>query len=92
MADSNADYYIGGSLYSGPQSPRDANYYGSANFTNVNVANIRYYQRVLSSGLNVWCYYDTLNAVDPAPLPAATSPNWTGSISDSQVVAAVPVP
>jgi hypothetical protein len=47
---------------------------------------------VLSSGLGVWCYYSTLNALDPAPLPAATSPNWTGSISNPQVVAAVPVP
>jgi len=53
---------------------------------------IRYYQRVFSSGLQRWCYYSTLNAVNPAPLYYETSPQWTGSISDFQLVASVDEP
>lgn len=53
---------------------------------------IRYYQRVFSSGLQSWCYYSTLNSVNPAPLPNETTPSWTGSISDFQLVAAVDEP
>ena len=91
MANPNADYYSGGELYSGPQSPRDANYYGSASFTNV-VTNVRYYQRVYDTGTSGWCYYSTLNALNPSPSSGATVPNWTGTISDPQVVASVAVP
>ncbi len=92
MADFNATYYAAGDLYGAIPSPAPATYYAPSIVNVVSVGNVRYFQRVLSSGLSAWCYYDTLNALDPAPLPAATSPNWTGSISDPQVVAAVPVP
>lgn len=91
MADFNGTYFAAGDLYGAIPSPATATYFAPSLVT-INVANIRYFQRVLSSGLNAWCYYDTLNALDPAPLPAATSPNWTGSISSPQVLAAVPVP
>jgi hypothetical protein len=92
VADFNATYYDSGNLYGAIPSPATAHYFSPSTVTVINVANIRYFQRVLSSGLGVWCYYSTLNAVDPAPLPAATSPNWTGSSSNPQVLSAVPVP
>jgi hypothetical protein len=92
MADFDATYFAAGDLYGAIPSPAPATYYAPSVVTVVSVGNVRYFQRVLSSGLGVWCYYDTLNALDPAPLSVATSPNWTGSISNPQVVAAVPVP
>ena len=87
MADFNATFLDSPSIYQATQSPVDATYLSPSTVTVA--ANIRYYQRVLSSGLSAWCYYSTLNALDPSPLSTATSPNWTGSISDPQVVAAV---
>lgn len=53
---------------------------------------VRAYQRVFDTGTAGWCYYSTLNALDPAPASTATSPNWTGTISDSQVLSAVAEP
>jgi len=47
---------------------------------------ITYYgQRVWSSGLNDWCYYEQ-TAVNPTPLSGETTPNWTGSISNHEVL------
>lgn len=56
------------------------------------LANNRYYQRVYSSGLGVWCYYTTNGGIDSVPLPAATTPNWTGSIAGYQLITIVAVP
>lgn len=97
MADFNATYYSGGDLYGGIPSPAPATYYAPSTVTVINVANIRYYQRVLDNGVGgtgAWCYYATLNALDPAPASGATSPAWTGATppTSPQVVAAVPVP
>lgn len=47
---------------------------------------VYYYQRVFSSGLSTWCYYTTQNGIDAAPLSAATSPNWTGSIAAYELI------
>lgn len=47
---------------------------------------VYYYQRVFSSGLNVWCYYTTTGGIDPSPLSVATNPNWTGSIAAYELV------
>lgn len=90
MADFNADFYSGGEQLLLVQSPANADYYGSAQF--VVAANIRYYQRVFDSGTAGWCYYSTVNALDPAPASGSTSPPWTGTISSSQVVDAQVVP
>jgi hypothetical protein len=87
----NATYYEGSDLYGAIPSPAPAEYFSPSNVTVVAVANIRYYQRVYSSGLSAWCYYDTLNGTDPSPSPNSTNPPWTGSISDHQILAKVPV-
>lgn len=42
----------------------------------------QYAQRVWSTGLGVWCYY--VGPLNPTPLPAQTTPNWTGSIQRHQ--------
>lgn len=56
--------------------------------TNLNqFSSITYFQRVYSSGLSLWCYYSTIGAIDTTPATTATSPNWTGSISNHQIVA-----
>ena len=90
MANFNADFYSGGAELLLVQSPANADYYGSAQFTVA--ANIRYYQRVFDSVTAGWCYDSTVNALDPAPASGSTSPNWIGAISNSQVVAVVAVP
>jgi len=84
MADFNASYFTTPGVYSYVQNPSDATYLAPSQVTVA--ANIRYFQRVFSSGLATWCYYSTLNATNPAPLSTATTPNWTGSISLPQVV------
>ncbi len=89
MANFNATYLAAGSEYLGVESSALANYFALTTATAV--ANIRYWQRVFDTGTNGWCYYSTLNAVNPSPASAATSPSWTGTISNPQVVAAVPV-
>lgn len=90
MADFNATYLAAGSEYLGVESPALANYFALTPATVA--ANIRYWQRVYDTGTAGWCYYSTLNALNPTPASSATSPNWTGSISTPQVVAAVVVP
>lgn len=85
MADFNADFYSGGTELLLVQSPASADYYGSAQFTVA--ANVRYYQRVFDTGTAGWCYYSTVNVLNPSPASGSTSPNWTGAISNSQVVA-----
>lgn len=45
----------------------------------------QYRQRVWDTGTAGWCYY-TKDVIDPTPLAAETSPNWTGSISAHSVV------
>lgn len=87
MADFNASYFTQPGVYSYTQNPSEATYLAPSTVTVA--ANIRYFQRVYSSGLLAWCYYSTLNAVNQTPLSAATTPNWTGSISSFQVVQAV---
>lgn len=47
---------------------------------------VYYYQRVFSSGLNVWCYYTTQSAINATPLSTATNPNWTGSIAAYELI------
>lgn len=85
MADFDATFFSGGSETLVIQSPANAEYYGSAEFTVA--ANIRYFQRVFDTGTNGWCYYSTLNTLNNSPASAATSPNWTGTISNHQVLA-----
>ena len=43
-----------------------------------------YLQRVFSSGLGVWCYYTSVP--NYSPVPGATTPNWTGSITAYEIV------
>lgn len=85
----NANYFSYGVLYNAVVNPAPATYFAPALVTVTKVANVRYYQRVFSSGLSAWCYYSTLNTVDPSPASGATSPTWTGSISLPQVLATV---
>lgn len=97
MADVNATYYGAADLYGAIPSPASAEYFAPSAVTVIAVANIRYYQRVLDNGVGgtgVWCYYDTLNALNASPASGVTSPNWTGATppTSPQVVAAVPVP
>ena len=87
-----AEYFTAGGLYGAIPSPALATYFVPSVVDVISVVNIRYYQRVYSSGLSAWCYYDTLNAVEPSPSPNSTNPPWTGSISDHQILAKVPVP
>jgi hypothetical protein len=89
MANFNASYFTTPGIYSYTQNPSEAAYLAPSQVTNVTYTHIRYFQRVYSSGLSAWCYYSTLDAVNPTPLSAATTPNWTGSISNFQVVQAV---
>jgi hypothetical protein len=98
VADFSAEYFASGDLYGAIPSPATATYFAPS-IVNVvtSAANIRYFQRVLDSGAGgtgLWCYYNTLNAVNAAPVSGATSPNWTGATppTSPQVVAAVPVP
>jgi hypothetical protein len=93
VADFNATYFGGGDLYGAIPSPAPATYLAPSTVTVINVASIRYYQRVYSAApTSAWCYYDTLNALNPSPASGATSPPWVGPISNPQVIAAIPVP
>ena len=87
MADFNASYSTTPGVSSYVQNPSEAAYLAPSTVTVA--ANIRYFQRVFSSGLSAWCYYSTLNGVNTSPASSATTPNWTGSISNFQVVQAV---
>ncbi len=90
LADSvDASYFSYGALYNAVVNPAPATYFAPALVTVTKIANVRYYQRVFSSGLSAWCYYSTLNTVDPSPASGATSPTWTGSISLPQVLTTV---
>jgi hypothetical protein len=82
-------------MYAAIPSPRTAYFITGPSLAPT--LNIRYYQRVLDDGVGgtgLWCYYDTLNALNTSPASGATSPNWTGATppTSPQVVAAVPVP
>lgn len=90
MANFGAGYFVASDQYLGAESPASAQYFSPSVVTVA--ANIRYWQRVYDTGTAGWCYYSTLNALNPTPASSATSPNWTGSISTPQVVAAVVVP
>jgi hypothetical protein len=89
MANFSASYFSAPGIYSYVQNPSEAAYLAPSQVTNVTYTHIRYFQRVYSSGLLAWCYYSTLDAVNSTPLSSATTPNWTGSISNFQVVQAV---
>lgn len=43
-----------------------------------------YAQRVWSTGLAAWCYFT--GALNPTPAPGDTTPNWTGSATDYNVI------
>lgn len=43
-----------------------------------------YAQRVWSTGLAVWCYFT--GALNPTPASVDTTPNWTGSAIDYNVI------
>lgn len=47
------------------------------------------YQRVWSTGLSAWCYYVTYGQPLATPAPTETSPNWTGSISNHEILARI---
>lgn len=47
------------------------------------------YQRVWSSGLSAWCYFVTYGQPVSTPARTETSPNWTGSISNHQILARI---
>jgi hypothetical protein len=81
----NAAYLTEPAVTFGDQTSSDAVLLSSGTTTNV-VATVNYYQRVFSSGLNVWCYYTTQNGIDTSPLSVATNPNWTGSIAAYELV------
>lgn len=51
------------------------------------VVAIEWAQRVFSSGLNTWCYYN--GPLNPSPDPSETTPNWTVSITAYQILAKV---
>jgi hypothetical protein len=87
-----ATYFEASSLYSAVVNPAEATYFCPSVVTITTATNIRYYQRVWSTGGTVWCYYNTLNALDAAPLSAATTPNWITSATSPEVVAALPEP
>lgn len=89
MADYSSTYLGSGELSLFVQSPADALYIVPSSV--IVSESVLYYQRVYSTGLNQWCYYSTVNALNPNPDPAITSPSWTGSINSSQVIAAVPI-
>jgi hypothetical protein len=58
-----------------------------ASATNFSLFNsIAYYQRVYSSGLSQWCYYLTIGTINTSPASSETSPNWTGTISNHQII------
>ena len=43
-----------------------------------------YAQRVWSTGLAAWCYFT--GALNPTPASVDTTPNWTGSATDYNVI------
>jgi len=62
-------------------------YENPASATNFSLFNsIAYYQRVYSSGLSQWCYYLTIGTINTSPASSETSPNWTGTISNHQII------
>lgn len=75
----------GSILYNAPvslfytENPAYATYYNT-------YGNVVYYQRVYSTGLSQWCYYSTIGSIDSSPDTNQTSPNWTGTINNHQVV------
>ncbi len=81
----NAIYLTDPAVTFGDQTSGDAVLLSSGTTTNV-VATVNYYQRVFSSGLNVWCYYTTTGGVNQSPLSAQTTPNWTGSITGYELI------
>lgn len=85
-----AQYFPSANVFLASETSEGAQYFSPSVVTVA--ANIRYWQRVYDTGTAGWCYYSTLNALNPTPASSATSPNWTGSISTPQVVAAVVVP
>ena len=93
MANVAGTYFgVSAGLYSAVVNPADATYFCPTTVTITTATNIRYYQRVWSTGGTVWCYYNTLNALNAAPLSAATTPNWLTSATHPEVVAALPEP
>jgi hypothetical protein len=88
MADFNSTYFESGDLYGGIPSPALATYFAPS-FVSID-NNTIYYQRVYDT-VNGWCYYSTYNVINPNPAPTDTSPNWSGVISNPQVISSVPV-
>jgi hypothetical protein len=82
MASYTSDPLFGNDISSGVSSPSAGELLQT--FTTVSI-----YQRVYSTGLSQWCYYVTADEPNASPAPTLTSPNWTGSISNHQVLARV---
>lgn len=85
---------LGATLFEAPsflwelQNPLGSTQFDSPAFiwdTKSGAGTIYFYQRVFSSGLNVWCYYTT-TTLNPTPLSGDTNPNWTGSIAAYELI------
>jgi hypothetical protein len=80
-----ADYpnrYVAGTAYT---SQRNRNFNNQYVTTGGDAPTVYYFQRVWDAGLGQYCYY-TKTVIDPAPLAAETTPNYTGAISAHSVV------
>ena len=75
----SVSYTVPNSLLGYTENPALASFFNQ-------FSNITYFQRVYSSGLSSWCYYSTNGTINTTPASTATSPNWTGSISNHQIV------
>lgn len=77
-----------GTLLPAFSQPLSADFNGEYDGIFVNLtAPTQYAQRVYSSGLSVWCYY--VGAINASPLSSQTTPNWTGAITEYQLLGQV---
>ena len=75
----SVSYTVPNSLFQYTENPALAAYYNP-------YSSATYYQRVFSSGLSQWCYFSSIGTINTAPSSTSTSPNWTGSISNHQIL------
>jgi hypothetical protein len=75
----SVSYTVPNSLLGYTENPSLASFFNQ-------FSNITYFQRVYSSGLSRWCYYSTIGFIDSSPASSQTSPNWTGTINNHQIV------
>ena len=57
------------------------------NATFFNFAGTIYHQRVYCADISQWCYYS--GPLNKSPSSTITTPNWTGSISNHQILSTV---